>query len=76
MALGPRRGALPEPRLVPSRPGIWSRPTLRVLYGAQWSSENNAFSNHFVDTLDQYNEFGNVDRHWHHLLSLEAEAWF
>jgi hypothetical protein len=62
--------------LTPLGPGIWSRPTLRVLYGAQWSSENNAFSNHFVDTLDQYNEFGNVDRHWHHLLSLEAEAWF
>jgi len=62
--------------LTPLGPGIWSRPTLRVLYGAQWSSENNAFSNSFVESLDQYNEFGNVDQHWHHLVSLEAEAWF
>jgi hypothetical protein len=62
--------------LTPLGPGIWSRPTLRMLYGAQWSSENSAFSNSFVETLDQYNEFGNVDRHWHHLISLEAEAWF
>ena len=62
--------------LTPMGPGIWSRPTVRVLYGTQWSSENNAFSNNFVETLDQYNEFGNVDQHWHHMLSLEAEAWF
>ena len=62
--------------LTPLGPGIWSRPTLRLLYGAQWSSENNAFSNNFVESLDQYNEFGNVDQHWHQMLSLEAEAWF
>jgi hypothetical protein len=62
--------------LTPLGPGVWSRPTLRLLYGTQWSSENNAFSNRFVESLDQYNEFGNVDQHWHHLLALEAEAWF
>jgi hypothetical protein len=62
--------------LTPLGPGVWSRPTLRMLYGAQWSSENNAFANHSVESVDQYNEFGNVDQHWHHLVSLEAEAWF
>jgi len=60
----------------PLGPGIWTRPTLRLLYGTQWSSQNNAFSNSFVDTVDQYNEFGNVEQHWHHVIALEAEAWF
>ena len=60
----------------PMGPGIFSRPSLRLLYGAQHSNENNAFSNHFVTTLDQYNEFGTVEQHWHHVLALEAEAWF
>ena len=62
--------------LNPLGPGITSRPSLRLLYGAQHSNENNAFSNQFVTTLDQYNEFGNVEQHWHHILALEAEAWF
>lgn len=60
----------------PMGPGIFSRPSLRLLYGAQHSNQNNAFSNHFVTTLDQYNEFGTVEQHWHHVLALEAEAWF
>ena len=60
----------------PMGPGIFSRPSLRLLYGAQHSNENNAFSNQFVTTLDQYNEFGTVEQHWHHVLALEAEAWF
>ncbi len=60
----------------PLGPGIFSRPSLRILYGAQHSNENNAFSNHFVTTLDQFNEFGTVEQHWHHILALEAEAWF
>jgi hypothetical protein len=60
----------------PLGPGVWTRPSLRVLYGAQLSNENNAFGHGFVDTLDQYNEFGNVERHWHHVLALETEAWF
>lgn len=60
----------------PLGPGIFSRPSLRLLYGAQHSNENNAFSNHFVTTLDQFNEFGTVEQHWHHVLALEAEAWF
>ncbi len=62
--------------LNPLGPGVYVRPSLRLLYGIQYSTQNNAFGNSFVETLDQYNEFGNVERHWHHVLALEAEAWF
>ena len=62
--------------LNPMGEGIFTRPSLRVLYGAQHSNQNNAFGNRFVDNLDQYNEFGNVEQHWHHLIALETEAWF
>lgn len=60
----------------PLGPGIFSRPSLRLLYGLQHSNQNNAFSNHFVTTLDQYSAFGAVEQHWHHILAMEAEAWF
>lgn len=56
--------------------GIYARPSLRALYGVQVSNQNNAFGNSFVETIDQYNEFGNVERHVHHVVSLEMEAWF
>ena len=56
--------------------GIFTRPSLRILYGAQYSSQNNAFGNYFVENIDQFNQFGNVEQHWHHILSLETEAWF
>ena len=62
--------------LNPLGKGIYSRPSLRFLYGAQYSNQNNAFGNSYVDTIDQYNAFGNVEQHWHHVLSLETEAWF
>ena len=62
--------------LNPLGPGIYTRPSLRLLYGVQYSNQNNAFGNSFVETLDQYNEFGNVERHWHHVVALETEAWF
>lgn len=62
--------------LNPLGPGMWLRPSLRVLYGVQWSSANNAFGNSFVDTLSEYNDFGNTERHWHNVLALETEAWF
>lgn len=62
--------------LNPLGPGIYARPSLRVLYGAQYSTQDNAFGNSFVETLADYNAFGNVERHWHHVLALEAEAWF
>lgn len=60
----------------PLGPGIYSRPSLRLLYGVQRSNQNNAFSNQFITSLDQYNAFGTVEQHWHHMLALEAEAWF
>ncbi len=62
--------------LNPLGPGIYTRPSLRLLYGLQHSTQNNAFGNSFVEDLDQYNEFGNVERHWHHVLALETEVWF
>ena len=62
--------------LNPLGPGIYTRPSLRLLYGLQWSSQNNAFGNSFVESLDQYNAFGNVERHLHHVLALETEVWF
>lgn len=62
--------------LSPLGPGIYTRPSLRLLYGVQYSNQNNAFGNSFVENLDQYNEFGNVERHWHHVVALETEVWF
>ncbi|MFZ5482547.1 MAG: hypothetical protein ACOZNI_37640 [Myxococcota bacterium] len=62
--------------LNPLGPGIYTRPSLRLLYGIQHSSQNNAFGNSFVETLDQYDDFGNVERHVHSVVALEAEAWF
>lgn len=62
--------------LNPLGPGVYSRPSLRFLYGVQHSNQNNAFGNAFVETVDQYNFFGNVEQHWHQVVSLEAEAWF
>lgn len=62
--------------LNPTGPGIYTRPSLRLLYGVQYSTQNNAFGNSFVETLDEFNSFGNVERHWHNVVALEAEAWF
>jgi hypothetical protein len=62
--------------LSPQGVGIYSRPSLRLLYGVQHSNMNNAYGNSFVEDLDQYNQFGNVERHWHHVIALETEAWF
>ncbi len=62
--------------LNPLGKGIFTRPSLRMLYGAQYSTQNNAFGNGFVEDVDAYNDFDNVERHWHHLVSLETEVWF
>jgi len=62
--------------LNPLGPGIYTRPSLRLLYGVQYSTQNNAFGNSFVDSLDQYATFDAVEQHWHHLLALETEIWF
>ena len=62
--------------LNPNGVGIFNRPSLRVLYGSQYSNQNNAFGNAFVESLDQYNNFGNREQHWHHVVAVETESWF
>jgi hypothetical protein len=62
--------------LNPTGAGIFNRPSLRVLYGIQYSSQNNAFGNSFTESLDDDNVYGTQERHLHHVLGLEAEAWF
>ena len=57
--------------------GIYNRPSLRVLYGLQYSNVHDAFANNFADSLDQYNQFPeHKDRHLHSVFAIEAEAWF
>ena len=64
--------------LNPLGPGIFSRPSLRLLYGVQYSTQQAAFGNSFLSTLDQFNDFELPERdmHWHHLAALETEVWF
>lgn len=64
------------PVLSPTGKGIFTRPQFRLLYGMQHSSQNNAFGNSFVETLDEFNDFETVEQHWHHVLAVEVEAWF
>ncbi|MBS2031344.1 MAG: hypothetical protein JST54_25820 [Deltaproteobacteria bacterium] len=60
----------------PSGKGIYNRPSLRLLYGVQYSNQQEAFGNSFNQNLSQYNYFPDVERHWHHVVALEAEGWF
>ncbi len=60
----------------PLGPGIYVRPSLRLLYGAQFSTENLAYGNSFVETLDQHSDFSTVESHWHQVIAVETEAWF
>ena len=61
----------------PTGPGIFTRPSLRILYGIQKSNMHNAFGNSFIESLDDFNEFKeDRDRLWHSVIALEAEAWF
>ena len=62
--------------LNPTGFGIYARPAIRLLYGFQYSTQNAAWPNGFVDSLSQFNEFPSADRRWHHVISLEAEGWF
>jgi hypothetical protein len=62
--------------LSPGGRGIYRRPQLRLLYGAQHSNVAGAFSNAFVTVEDQSQPFDPVAHHWHHLVALEAETWF
>jgi hypothetical protein len=68
--------------LNPTGLGIYARPSIRLLYGLQYSNQHAAFGSGFVDSLDQFNQFVGPDqplppeRHWHSLIALEAEGWF
>lgn len=62
--------------LNPLGPGIYVRPSLRLLYGLQYSTQSNAFGNSFVESVSDLNEFGAWETHWHHVVALEVEAWF
>lgn len=69
--------------LNPGGTGIFARPSLRLLYGVQYSNAHDAFPNSNTDSVDLTNEFFGQDtlknlseRHWHHVISIEAEAWF
>jgi len=60
----------------PAGRGIYMRPSLRLLYGLQYSNMQAAFGNSFNVTLDQYNQFPNEERHWHQVVAVQAEGWF
>ncbi len=62
--------------LNPTGMGIYTRPSLRVLYGLQYSNQQAAFGNGFVENQSQYNLFKTPELHWHHMVAIEAEAWF
>jgi hypothetical protein len=62
--------------LNPTGFGVYARPSLRLLYGAQYSNQQVAFGSGFSDSLSQFNQFPGSEMHWHHLISLEAEGWF
>jgi hypothetical protein len=62
--------------LSPMGPGIYVRPSLRLLYGVQYSTQSNAFGNSFVESVSDLNDFGAWETHWHHVLSVEVETWF
>lgn len=69
--------------LNPGGAGIFARPSLRIMYGTQYSNAHNAFPNSNTESLDLTNEFFGQEtlqkldaRHWHHVISIEAEAWF
>ncbi len=61
----------------PNGMGVFNRPSLRILYGLQYSSQQAAYGNSFVNTLEQYNDFPTAtESHWHSVLAIEAETWF
>jgi hypothetical protein len=63
--------------LNPTGFGIYARPSIRLLYGFQYSTQHAAFGNGFTTSLSQYDAFKpTASIHWHHLVSLETEGWF
>lgn len=62
----------------PTGLGVYTRPSLRLLFGLQHSNVHAAFGNSLIDSLDDYNQLGfeTTSRYWHAVVGLEAEAWF
>ncbi|OGQ90862.1 MAG: hypothetical protein A2289_06640 [Deltaproteobacteria bacterium RIFOXYA12_FULL_58_15] len=61
----------------PLGPGIYTRPSLRILYGLQYSNVHNAFGNNFASSLDQNDQFPErEDHHWRSVIAIEGEGWF
>jgi hypothetical protein len=60
----------------PTGPGIFTRPSLRILYGLQYSTAQDAFESGYVSSLNQNNEFVGPEQHWHSVCGVEAETWF
>ncbi|RME75905.1 MAG: hypothetical protein D6785_14290, partial [Planctomycetota bacterium] len=57
--------------------GIYSRPSIRLLFGVQYSNVHGAFSNSYNESLNRRNFWNtNKDVHWHYLISIEVEHWF
>ncbi|MDF1564136.1 MAG: hypothetical protein P1V51_13890 [Deltaproteobacteria bacterium] len=66
------------PVLNPRGYGIFSRPSLRLLFGLQRSSIHQAFGSTVVDSLsdNEILQHEATSRYQHAVIALEAEAWF
>ncbi len=60
----------------PNGRGIYNRPSLRFLYGLQYSTAQDAFQSGYVNNLNQYNQFVGPEQHWHSVAGIETEGWF
>ncbi len=60
----------------PKGEGIYTRPSLRLLYGIQYSTEQDAFQSGYVNSLNQYNQFVGPEQHWHSVVGFDVEDWF
>ena len=54
---------------------VWQQ-TSRNLLPYLNVTQNVAFGNSFAQSLDQSEIFTPVEQHWHHVIAVEAEAWF
>jgi hypothetical protein len=60
----------------PKGEGIYARPSLRLLYGIQYSTAQDAFASGYVNNLNQYNQFVGPEQHWHSVFGADLEGWF
>jgi hypothetical protein len=61
----------------PKGRGIYNRPSVRFLFGLQYSNVHAAFSNSYNESLNRQNTFNKrKDIHLHYMISIEVEHWF